>query len=336
MFSRMLKKLEQIASCGRGSESAARKINCLPSRDRRERSSGRLFRHPLGILFLSLALFPAAIFAKGPVAVVASLAGGASAQVPKARTQVSIHALDWLDAGVRIDVHPKSSMKLILLNGRSYELSAGARATLTEGGLTASNSQVRELNRLPPIPRLVPIAANTADVPGATAIRGGSRVKNLYPQQAWAIASHVKLSFAPVPEVSDYGVILEDEEGNTILRLNTPATSVDVPSGALKPGARYSWRVRAFGRSSVLAEASAEFWTISKDDLDRRSAFAAALNAGDDALRLALIAGIDQQSGLLADACDELEAALRLRPSDPALAGALAAARTALESARDR
>jgi hypothetical protein len=287
------------------------------------------------ILFLSLALFPATIFAKGQVAVVASLTGGATAQVPKARTPVSIHALDWLDSGVRIDVQPKSSMKLILLNGRSYELSAGARATLGEDRLTAFNSHVHELNRLPAIPRLVPIAGNTADVPGATAIRG-ARVKNLYPQQVWAIASHVKLSFAPVPEVSDYSVILQDEERNTLLQLNTPATGVDVPSDALKPGAHYSWRVRAFGHFSVLAEGSAEFWTISKDDLDRRSAFAAALQADDDAMRLALIAGVDQHSGLLADACDELEAALHLRPSDSALAGALAAARTALASARDK
>jgi hypothetical protein len=36
-------KVVQIASCGRGSESAARKISRMPSRDHRERSFQRFF-----------------------------------------------------------------------------------------------------------------------------------------------------------------------------------------------------------------------------------------------------------------------------------------------------
>lgn len=288
------------------------------------------------MLFLTLAFSPAALFGKGPVAVVASLTGGASAQLPKSGTPAPIHALDWLDPGMRIEVQPKSSMKLILLNGRAYELSAGGRATLGSDGLTAANSQVHELNRLPPIPRLAPIVATTAEVPGATAIRGGSRVKNLYPHQVWTIASHVKLTFSPVADVSNYSVTLTDEDGNALLRQNTTLTDVEVPSDALKPGSRYSWRVRAFAPSGVLAEGSAEFWTISNADLDRRAAFAGALNAEDAAVRLALLAGVDLQSGLHDEACEELEAALRLRPADSALQDALAIARTARASARDK
>jgi hypothetical protein len=290
------------------------------------------------ILFLIIApsVFSVAIFANGPVAVVASLAGSATARGQQARAAVSIHALDWLDPGARIEVSAGSKMKLILLKGRTYELNAGARATVGADNLTAVNSQVHELDRLPPIPRLVPIANNAAEVPGATAIRGGSSVKSLYPHHVWAIASQVKLRFAPSKDASNYSVTLEDEDGDVLLRVNTPSTSVEVPSDALRPGSHYSWRVRAFGPAGVLGEGAAVFWTISKDDLDRRSSFNAALNTGDDAMRLALIAGVDQQSGLLADACEELETALRLRPSDPALESALAIARTALARARDQ
>jgi hypothetical protein len=237
-----------------------------------------------------------------------------------------------------------------MVSGRTYELGDGAKATVSADALTAFNSQVRELKSLPPIPRLPALANTAADVPGATAIRGGSRVKNLYPHRAAAIASRVKLSFAPLADASSYTVTLEDDEGNILLRVSTPATSVEVPGQALKPGSHYSWRVRAFGDAGVLGEGDAQFVTMSKDDMDRRAAFGTALNFEDDptrlkdaatrpedaVMRLALIAGVDQQIGLLAEACDEFQTALGLRPSDPALQRALATAQAALAAARDR
>jgi hypothetical protein len=274
--------------------------------------------------------------ANNPAAVVASLTGDASAFAPSARAAAAIRALDWLDSGVRIEVHPKSTMRIIMVSGRTYELGEGAKATISADALTGFNSQVRELKSLPPIPTLPAIGGTTADVPGATAIRGGSRVKNLYPHHAAAIASRVKLSFAPLPDAANYTVTLEDDEGNILLRVSTPATLVDVPANALKPGSHYAWRVRAFGEAGVLGEGAAQFVTMSNDDLDRRSAFGSALSIDDDAARQALIAGVDQQIGLLAEACDEFQAALALRPSDAALQRALAAAQSALAAARDR
>jgi hypothetical protein len=49
-LSQAAEKVVQIASCGRGSESVTRKINRLPSRDRRKRS----FQPVLSILFSTL------------------------------------------------------------------------------------------------------------------------------------------------------------------------------------------------------------------------------------------------------------------------------------------
>jgi hypothetical protein len=43
MLTQAAEKLIEIAPCGRGSESALRKIDRLPSRDHRERSSGAAF-----------------------------------------------------------------------------------------------------------------------------------------------------------------------------------------------------------------------------------------------------------------------------------------------------
>jgi hypothetical protein len=273
---------------------------------------------------------------QGAVAVVASLSGEAGAVSPGSQTSTAIHTFDWLDAGVRIEVRAKSTMRLILRNGRAYELGAGANATVDKDALSISNPPVRELNRLPPMPQIAALPTNAPDTSGAAPIRGGTILKGLYPDHAPAIASHVTLSFAPVPDALNYSVIVEDEMGNILLRVTTPLTKVDVPADALGPGSLYAWRVRAFAASGVVGEGSAEFVTISKDELDRRAAFAQAINAEGDAMGLALIAGVDREIGLLADACDEFEAALLLRPSDPGLDHALATARAALTAARGR
>src|ERR1700730_4915201 len=59
-------KPRQIAPCGRGSESGLSVINDLPSRDRRKRSSERLFQHPLAAACgrLSYWLLPPGYFLK--------------------------------------------------------------------------------------------------------------------------------------------------------------------------------------------------------------------------------------------------------------------------------
>jgi hypothetical protein len=281
-----------------------------------------------------LIAIPLAVCGQRAVGVVASVTGEATALSPKVKAAAAVRSLDWLDEGVRIEVRPKSTMRLILLNGRTYELSAGAKATIGAAGLTSVNAQVHEGKSLPPIPRLAPIADASADVAGGTAIRG-PRVKNLYPNRVWALATRVKLNFAPVSNALNYSVVLEDENRKVLVRVTTPTTSVDVPADALKPGSRYSWRVRALGDSGVLGEGSATFVTVSEEDQARRSAFDAAVSTEDEAMRLALIARVDQQIGLLAEACDEFEAALKLRPSDTELQSALAAAKVALDAARN-
>src|SRR5882724_12038926 len=106
----------------------------------------------LGALFIR----PVAMFAKGPVAVVASLTGSATQRYPGQKA-ADVHTLDWLGAGVRIEIQPKSTMRLILLNGRNYELRGGAAITIGSGVLTMIAGPVRELNRLPPVPTIAPI-----------------------------------------------------------------------------------------------------------------------------------------------------------------------------------
>jgi hypothetical protein len=273
-------------------------------------------------LFGALLILPAGVFAKGPVAVVASLTGSATLSY-SGQQAVKVRNLDWLGAGVRIEVQPNSTMRLILLNGRNYELRGEAVVTIDSSVLKVVAGPVRELNRLPPVPTIAPIADTSSDVAGVTAMRTNMPKITLYPHNASAIADQVTLWFDPVREASNYSVVVMDKDEKILFRVSTEANTVEVPADLLKPGSRYHWRVRSFGDAGVLGEKGAVFVTLSQEDLARRSAFAAAVRAEDEGMRLALIARVDQEIGLLAEARDGYEAALRLRPSDPAIQSAL-------------
>src|SRR5207248_1103547 len=99
------------------------------------------------ILMLSaLFIFSAGVFAKGPVAVVASLTGSATLRY-SGQKAAPVHTLDWLSEAVRIEIEPKSTMWLILPSGRNYELRGGAVATIDSTALTVIAGPVRELKR---------------------------------------------------------------------------------------------------------------------------------------------------------------------------------------------
>ena len=287
----------------------------------------------IGWLTISIAFLPlqAEDCCKNWIAVVESVTGQAKAQMPGAQNKVAVSALDLLPAGARIELSARSSAVIILSSGRRFELNQDAKAVVTAAALIESTGRIRELDRLPPIPKLEPIAGNAPEKAGATRFRNPSDVQDLYPRDATALPESLKLSFSSVADASIYNVILEDDSGDTLLNLRTPATSIDVPDALLKSGSRYSWRVRAIGQAGVIAEAKAGFVTISSEDFAQRRDFAGALKSTDEASRLALLGYIDLRLGLLAEARKELGAALRLKPGDAAIQRILDQATSTIE-----
>jgi hypothetical protein len=266
---------------------------------------------------------------KGSVAIVASLTGQATLSAPGS-TATAIANLDWLASGVTIETGAKSTLTILLANGRRYELGERARATVSADALTGLAGPVRELQRLPPIPKPAAIAGEHGEIAGAVRFRGSSPPRNLYPNgSATTLPGIVKLSFSTGPAATVSVITLTDENGEVLWTGQTRATYVEVPQDFVKAGSRYRWRARAMGDGVVLGEAEAQFTSITESNLADRHNFASAAASIDAPARLALLASIDMQLGLFAEAIDELEAAAREAPEDRDIQRALSAARVA-------
>jgi hypothetical protein len=270
---------------------------------------------------------------QGFAAVVESIVGKVIVRTPGAPNRTTVFPLDLLPAGSMIEVGPKSSATVLLLNGHRYELGQGAKATLTADSLS-TKGPVRPLEPKPPLPRAIPIAGKPPQIAGAARVRGASNIRGLYPHDgAAALPMSVKLSFSRVPETSLYRVELEDEDGGEVLNLRTEDTDALIPDGTLKAGRRYFWRVQALGPAGAIAEGTAAFVTISEEDIERRAEFAKTMqNASDKAFALALLADVDFQLGLLSEAREEFLAALRLKPDEMSIQRALEKVQSALAS----
>lgn len=269
---------------------------------------------------------PAADCCRNSVAVVASLSGTATMRAPGSHEKLAVSSYDWLSEGMTIEVGPRSQAVLILLNGHRYELHAGAKATLTADAAPKITGPARELPALPTIAKLAPIVADSAQTSGAVRIRGAKEMSDLYPRAGIvAIPEKVSLRFGAVPEAASYRVVLENDGGDKLLNVATEFTELPVPSGAIGAGAHYFWHVHAFRSDGVLIGAGeAEFRTLSAEDAQQRKDFASALgDASGDPATLALLADVDLRLGLVAEACDEFNAALKLKPDDAALRRAL-------------
>jgi hypothetical protein len=269
---------------------------------------------------------------KNSVAVVASLSGSAMVRSPGSHEKASVSSLDWLSDGMTLEVGTRSHAVLILLNGHRYELKAGAKATLTAGAAPKITGAARELPALPPIPQPAPIGADSSPTSGAVRIRGAAEMSELYPRAGTvALPDEVTLRFKAVPDAMSYRVGLENDGGESLLNVTTEFTEVSVPSGSIKAGAHYYWRVRAMRSGTAIGVGMAEFSTLSAESALQRTEFATALGAtGSDAATLALLAGIDLRLGLVAEACDEFSAALKQKPEDVTLQRALDSARARL------
>jgi len=262
------------------------------------------------------------------VAIIVSLSGQASIRT-SAAVATPASNLAWLAAGVTVESGAKSALTIILANGRRYELGERARVTVNADALTTLSGAVRELQRLPPMPKLAGIAGDHRTLAGGIRLRGASKL-HLYPAGgAAALPGAVTLSFAPIDSATSYNVTLMDQNEDVVLTRQTSAASVDVPRNVVKPGAKYTWRVRAIGSGAVLAEGEAGFEAISQENVAERKSLAAALSEMKESDRLALLAAVDLQLGLFAEAVDELSSALRERPGDPDIARVLAIAKIA-------
>jgi hypothetical protein len=286
----------------------------------------------LGVPGILLCLFPCDSAAAAgrapakPVALVYSLAGRAELAL-STKERRSLRLFDRLAAGTTLEVGPGSRLSLAFANGHRYELGPQSRAVLGPADLTARSGPVQALPAVPPLPGLVPIAEDENPGLRAGAVRVRTeRIAGLYPRHGTAaLAGATVLRFAPVEGAGTYRIEVQDREGNIVFTTETEVFAVSLPARTLKPGLRYDWTVRTVNRVGPVAQGAEDFLTLSSSFSKAREKLRKAVEKEKDGGSLALLAEVDRGLGLLAEARDELRAAVRSAPGDAALAEALTA-----------
>jgi hypothetical protein len=276
---------------------------------------------------LPLAAFAQERAAPEIVAVVTSITGNITLTA-QADKKVPVHLFDWLPAGSVIESAAGSNVTLVFADGRRYEIVEKSRVSLGAAGPKSAAGSVRPLEAVPPMPRLVAISVSHAGAKsGAIRVRQGSDLhfRNLYPNGASVtLPDSTVLRFAPIEGALRYRVELEDESGKTVFDAETPLSAVTVPTGILRPGSRYYWKVRTIERSGPSVRGDSEFATLGEEDIRRREAVRAALEKKNDVESLALMAEIDRRLELLLEAREGFQTALAKAPDDAALQKAIA------------
>jgi len=259
-----------------------------------------------------------------PVAIVYSFAGEASF-APHHSVRRPLRLFDRFPAGASLEVGPGSRLALAFMNGRRYELGEGSRVTLGAADLASRNGPVRSLPPVSPLPRLAPIAPDDHPGPKAGAVRIRSdRIEGIYPGRgATALASAAVLCFRNVAGAGRYWIEVEDGQGAVVYSQETASTKLSLPADALRPGVSYHWSVRTVDRSGPLARGEAEFATLDAETAQAREMLRLLAEKTGDGELTALLAGVDRELGLLAEARTEMRSALRAAPMDTALAEAL-------------
>jgi hypothetical protein len=258
------------------------------------------------------------------VAIVTGLAGRATVRAPGGEAR-EVRLFDWVPTGATVETATGSSLTLAFANGSRHELGASASVTLGSSGLARSSGPVKALTPIPPLPQIAPLASDAHPGARAAAVRiRGKRITGLYPRgEVSALPDETQLRFAPVPGAASYRVEVEDESGVVVFQAEVESPGVRVSPGVLKPGARYFWMVRTLRGSGSPARGEAEFATLRAEVIESRAKLRHALEKPDEAASLALLAEVDRELGLLAEAHDAFRAALDRTPDDAALRNAL-------------
>lgn len=287
--------------------------------------SARITIFGLSCAFLCTPAMAAPHYASEPVAVVYKLAGHALVAFP-AQERQPLRLFDYLPKGARIEVEPGSRLALAFVNGRRYELGEGSRITLGPDDLASRIGPVRPLPRVPPLPKLAPIVDDDHPGSGAGAfpIRGQG-IAILSPRDGAATSADATvLRFEPVDGGEKYRVEVRDQRGNLIFASEATGPVVNLPAGVLQAGTRYNWTVRTIERAGPVARGDADFVTLAARIAKKREALRRAVEKAGDGALLALLADVDRNLGLLAEARDEFQKAVQYSPGDAALAANLA------------
>jgi len=212
---------------------------------------------------------------------------------------------EWLGTGARFDVAADGGAVLAFADGRRQQLAPGTRARLTQHGAVASRGAVRDLPPLPALADVLALADSGRPGTRAGAVRvRGPRVTGLSPGAGAAtLAGATVLRFDAVAGAPRYRVDVLDAAGRSVYGRDIESPALEVPPDVLRPGSRYTWKVRTLDRPGPAAEAREWFYTLAAAAAAARERLQKEAAAGPAAATL--LAAVDQRLRLVTTAAGE-------------------------------
>lgn len=260
------------------------------------------------VLFGSLSVLSAS---DEPAAIVCFVAGKTTVKLPDG-AEKEAGLFERLVPGTHIQTGNDGKLVLAFLNGKRFEIGRNGAALVARDGIQAP-VQCQSLSPVPAMVNLPPITEEEKLGKRPTAVRIRTDVVSLglYPSQGAAVAAgQCVLRFKGVEGMDRYKVELENQAGNTVFAVETPAVTVAVPAEILMPGATYYWRVKTLDPQKATVRDEALFVTLSKEAAIARQTLKEQAGKSKDVSLLLLMAETDNRLGLWREACDELKEAL--------------------------
>lgn len=261
-----------------------------------------------------------------PVAIICYISGKAVVKIPSDNKSNDLQLFDRLKAGSEIETEKNSKVIIAFFNGAEYEINEQSKVTVEQNELKSDKGSFKKTKVIPAMLKIAPIAKEENPGKRAAAVRirsgylAGLDLLNPYPRDgATVLASNAVLSFKPVEGISKYKVDVEDEIGNSIFSVETSSTAITISPNIIKDGSVYYWRVRTLDQQKRSVHAEAIFETVTKENVKLRSTLKQQMEKQQDISLLMLLADLDRNLGLMKEACEEIQSAIKQYPDNPML-----------------
>jgi len=280
-----------------------------------ENMTARSWRGLTVISSIVLALSVDAIASGSPVAIVCTLRGAARVSEDGGQGWRALKLYDLLADQSTIAAGGGATVRMAFADGALYELAGEGQAVMSAGGPTSDRGECRLIARNPAV-NLAPVLKRAGEERVIAAIR--VRSSRTCPTAALPTRAILR----PCVDIDRaaytfFHFVVSDRALKEVYSTDSAHPQIIVPVLVVRPGEEYVWSMtgREGDKATPLVQ-DEKFRIVSSEELRVREPLRSAYSSTKDTSWLLLLARWDADIGLTREACEELEEASRLDPTD--------------------